>query len=123
MCRAKPSKPANIACNNGKSRRPRLKNDDAERLVAACKGKCVGVGIFGNQLWAPWLQRTDKRNAVRDAKLGGATLKLLVVVRLGHRSDEAKRHVGMPRDGLDKRHLVFLAVDTRNAKESERVGE
>ena len=67
VCRAKPSKPANIACNNGKSRRPRLKNDNAERLVAACKGKCVGVGIFGNQLWAPWLQRTDKRNAVRDA--------------------------------------------------------
>ena len=117
MGRAKPPKPANIACNDRNACSPRLKNDYSERLVAARQYKRVGASVFGDKLRTSWLQGADNRKPTGDAKLCGAGLELRPVVRLGDGAYEANARLRMSRKPLDEHHLVLLAVDAGDAEE------
>ena len=113
----KSAKPAHVARNDRKPRRPSFKNDDSKWLVSARQDKDICLGILVKKLWAPRLQRTYERDAVCYAKLDGAALKLVAIVLLRDGADYPRRHLGMLRQRLDYHHLVFLPVDASDAED------
>ena len=111
------SKPPHVACHDGKPGSPRFKNDDSERLVSARQDENICVGILPEKLWASRPKRTYERDAIRYAKFDGAALKFGAIVLLSDGAHEPRRHLGMLRQRLDYHHLVFLPVNSGDAKD------
>ena len=118
MRRAELAKPAHVARHDREPGSPGFENNDSKRLVSARQDKDICLGILTEKLWAPRPKRANEHNAVCYTKFDGAALKLGTIVLLSDGAYEPRRHLGMLRQRLDYHHLVFLPVNSGDAKKS-----